>query len=113
MTLAKNRLLGFAVMGLITLTTLFNPAAFAQKPSAMPLPSDKAATLPKQPPLVPIETFLAILQPSTRLSEASIAKVIAHWRDDYAPMLLEMMGLMASSYTESLVMEQLMKVSQV
>ena len=113
MTLAKNRLPGLALLGLLTFAAIFSPPGFAQKAAATPAPFDKAATLAKQPPLVPIETFLAILEPSTRTSEAAIAKVIADWRDDYAPMLLEMLGLIASSYTESLVMEQLMKVSQV
>ena len=112
-TFASNRLPSLAWLCLITLAAIFNPVAFAQKPAATPTPSHPASTVAKQPPLVPITTFLAILEPNTRLSEASIAKVIANWRDDYAPILLEMLGFIASSYTESLVMEQLMKVSQV
>ncbi len=70
------------------------------------------ATAPSKPvPLIPITTFLAMLEPNTRLSEASFAKVVAGWRDSYAPLLLEMLGLMASSYTEGLAVEHLMKVS--
>jgi Protein of unknown function (DUF3179) len=84
-------------------------AAPAQASAASPMPT----AVKPQPALVPITTFLAMLEPSTKLSEASLAKVIAQWRDGYAPMLLEMMGLMASSYTESLALEHLMLVSKV
>ena len=71
----------------------------------------KPAGASKPAPLVPITTFLAMTESSTRLSETSFAKVVAGWRDGYAPMLLEMLGLMASSYTDSLAVEHLMKVS--
>jgi Protein of unknown function (DUF3179) len=60
---------------------------------------------------VAITDFLAILETNTRLSEASLKKVIAGWQAGYALMLLEMLGLMGNSNTESLVMEQLRKVS--
>ncbi len=60
---------------------------------------------------LPITTFLAILESDTKLSEASLTKVVAAWRNDYAPMLLEMLGLMGNSGTESLVIEHLKKVS--
>ncbi len=104
---------GLAALGLITVAAIFSPAAFAQTTAATPAPTSQAATPAKQPPLIPITTFLAILEPNTRLSEASVAKVIADWRDDYAPLLLEMFGFIASSYTESLAMDHLMKVSRV
>lgn len=78
------------------------PVSAGAKPQAVPTA-----------PLVPITTFLAMLEPNTRLSEDSFAKVVAGWRDGYAPMLLEMLGLMASSYTESLVIEHLMAISGV
>ncbi len=78
-----------------------NPAGAVAKPARVAKPA----------PLVPITTFLAMAESSTRLSEESFAKVVAGWRDGYAPMLLEMLGLMASSYTDSLAVEHLMKVS--
>lgn len=60
---------------------------------------------------LPITTFLAILETDTKLSEASLTQVVVGWRSAYAPMLLEMLGLMGNSNTESLVIGHLTKVS--
>lgn len=110
MTHAKNLLLNFlAVLCLTGLAAIGAPGAFAQAPTGVANP----AATKSQPSLVPITTFLAMLEPNTKLSEASLAKVIAQWRDAYAPMLLEMVGLMASSYTQSLAVDHLIKVSKI
>jgi hypothetical protein len=107
---AKNLLLNLlAALCLTGLGAICAPAAIAQSPAG----ALKPASPRNQAPLLPITTFLAMLEPNTKLSEAALAKVIAQWRDGYAPMLLEMVGLMASSYTQSLAVEHLMKVSKI
>ena len=109
--------LGFAiVLSAVALLAVHHRGAEAQALQARPSPEAtllQPVVLPKESAHIPITTFLAMLEPNTRLSESSFDKVVANWRNGYAPMLLEMLGLMASSYTESLVVEHLMKVSGV
>jgi Protein of unknown function (DUF3179) len=60
---------------------------------------------------VPITAFAGMMDSNTKRSQASLAQVVTGWRTSYAPMLLEMFGLMPNNYTESLALEHLMKVS--
>ena len=106
------RMLAFWMLVTCSITGCVGAARAQSKPADVPTVAQKATNRATKPaPLVPITTFLAMLEPNPRLSEASFAKVAADWRDGYAPMLLEMLGLMASAYTESLVVEHLQAIS--